>query len=180
MREHKYILFMLALLVSVSMRGQYNPTNPGEPGVYYTLTLQADPAGGGSFNIGTTTSYSEGTTIALRAYNSSNFVFVSWEQDGEVISTASSFSYKMPAQNVTLVAHYKYNPSNPAQSEGTTSVYHIRSPTDCLHHHDSGVSLSAQKMQVLVNHTVQIHRMILDHKVPPILLFLLFLCTVLM
>ena len=124
MREHKYILFMLALLVSVSMRGQYNPTNPGEPGVYYTLTLQADPAGGGSFNIGTTTSYSEGTTIALRAYNSSNFVFVSWEQDGEVISTASSFSYKMPAQNVTLVAHYKYNPSNPAEpSEPNIPVY---------------------------------------------------------
>lgn len=115
---------MLALLMSVSMRGQYNPTNPAEPGMYYTLTLQADPSGGGSFNISTTTSYSEGTTIALRAYNNTNFVFVSWEQDGEVISTASSFSYQMPAKNVTLVAHYKYSPSNPEEpSEPDIPVY---------------------------------------------------------
>ena len=124
MRDNKYILLILALLMSASMRGQYNPTNPAEPGVYYTLTLQADPAGGGSFNIGTTTSYSEGTTIALRAYTNSNFVFVSWEQDGEVISTASSFSYQMPAKNVTLVAHYKYDPTNPEEpSEPNIPVY---------------------------------------------------------
>ena len=124
MRYNRYILFILALIMSVSMKGQYNPTNPAEPGVYYTLTLQADPTGGGYFNLSTTTSYTEGTSITLRAYNNSNFEFVSWEQDGEIISTASSFSYKMPAKNVTLIAHYKYNPSNPAEpSEPNIPVY---------------------------------------------------------
>lgn len=117
MRSYKYILSILALLVSVSMRGQYNPTNPAEPGVYYTLTLEASPSAGGSFNLGTTTSYSEGTTVNLRAYTntSSYFSFTAWEQDGEVISTSASFTYTMPAKNVKLIAHYKYNPSNPAE-----------------------------------------------------------------
>lgn len=45
MRGCKYILFMLALLISVSVRGQYNPTNPAEPGASYTLVLQTTPSG---------------------------------------------------------------------------------------------------------------------------------------
>lgn len=115
MRGFRYLLLMLALAVSAGMRGQYNPTNPAEPGVYYTLTLQATPANGGSFNIGTTTTYSEGTSVSLRAYTNSNFKFVTWEQDGEVVSTSSSFTYIMPARNVTLVACYVYDPSSPAE-----------------------------------------------------------------
>lgn len=115
MRSYKYILSILALLTSVSMRGQYNPTNPAEPGVYYTLTLEASPSAGGSFNLGTTTSYSEGTTVNLRAYTNSYFSFTAWEQDGEVISTSASFTYTMPAKNVKLIAHYKYSPSNPEE-----------------------------------------------------------------
>lgn len=124
MRSYKYILFILAFLASVSMRGQYNPTNPAEPGVYYTLTLQATPSAGGSFNIGTTTSYSEGTTINLRAYTNSYFTFAGWEQDGEVISTSASFTYTMPAKNVKLIAHYKYNPDSPSEpTEPDIPVY---------------------------------------------------------
>lgn len=124
MRGYKYILFILALLMSVNMQGQYNPTNPAEPGVYYTLTLQATPLSGGSFNIGTTTTYSEGTGVNLRAYANSNFSFMAWEQDGEVISTSASFTYTMPARNVKLIAHFKYSPSNPAEpTEPDLPVY---------------------------------------------------------
>lgn len=124
MRSYRYILFILALLVNVSMRGQYNPTNPAEPGVYYTLTLQATPSGAGSFNVSTTTSYTEGTNVSLRAYTNSNFTFSAWELDGEVVSTSSSFTYTMPAKNVKLVAHYKYSPSNPSEpTEPDLPVY---------------------------------------------------------
>lgn len=118
MRGYKYILFILALVVSASMRGQYNPTNPTEPGVptnRYTLTLQATPSEAGSFNVGTNTSYTVGTNISLRAYTNTNFTFTGWELDGQVISTSSSFTYTMPEKNVKLVAHYKYNPSNPGE-----------------------------------------------------------------
>lgn len=124
MRNHRYILFILALIVSVSMRGQYNPTNPAEPGVYYTLTLQATPESGGSFNIGSVTTYSEGTIINLRAYTNSNFSFAAWELDGDVYSTSSSISYVMPGRNVTLIAHYNYAPNNPSEpSEPSVPEY---------------------------------------------------------
>lgn len=124
MQGFRYILFILALIASVNMRGQYNPTNPAEPGVYYTLTLQATPSNGGSFNLNTTTSYSEGTAVNLRAYTNSYFTFTAWEQDGEVISTSSSFTYTMPAKNVKLIAHYKYDPNSPAEpTEPDIPVY---------------------------------------------------------
>ena len=127
MRIYKSVLFILAVLVSVSMRGQYNPTNPAEPGVYsYTLTLQATPSSGGSFNIGTNTSYTAGTTVNLRAYTNSSFTFTAWEQDGEVISTSASVTYTMPARDVKLIAHYKYNPNSPAEpTEPDLPVYSI-------------------------------------------------------
>lgn len=126
MRDYKYIIFILALFFSVSMQGQYNPTNPAEPGAYYTLTLQADPSGGGSFNINTTTSYTAGTNINLRAYINSYYSFIAWELDGEVISTSTSFTYTMPSKNVKLIAHYKYNPDSPGEPpEPNLPVYSI-------------------------------------------------------
>ncbi len=100
------------------MQGQYNPTNPAEPGVptpVYTLTLQADPPGGGSFNVNATTSYAEGTTVNLNAYTSTNFTFVSWELDGKIVSTTASLKYTMPAHNVKLIAHYRYTPTSPTE-----------------------------------------------------------------
>ena len=124
MRGYRYILFVLALLISVSMQGQYNPTNPAEPGAYYTLALQATPSGSGSFNVSTTTSYSEGTNVTLRAFANSSFKFVAWEKDGEVLSTSSSFTYTMPAKNVKLIAHFQYDPSNPTEpTEPDLPVY---------------------------------------------------------
>lgn len=118
MRGFKYILFMLVLGMSANMWGQYNPTNPAEPGApetTYTLTLSADPSGGGSFNLNTTTSYVAGSTVNLRAYSASNFSFVSWEEDGEIISNTANFTYTMPAHDVSLIAHYNYTPSSPAE-----------------------------------------------------------------
>lgn len=118
MRGFKYILFTLALIASANVWGQYNPSNPAEPGApvdQHTLTLQADPPGGGSFNINATTIQGEGTTIGLRAYIASNFTFVSWEEDGTIISTAANFNYTMPNHDVTLIAHYNYTPSNPTE-----------------------------------------------------------------
>lgn len=124
MRGYRYILLMLALIVSVSMRGQYNPTNPAEPGASYTLALQATPSGSGSFNVSTAAKYSEGTNISLRAYTNTNFKFVAWEKDGEVVSTSPSFTYTMPAKNVKLIAHFKYDPSSPVEpSEPALPVY---------------------------------------------------------
>ena len=124
MQGFKYILFILTFIMSVSMQGQYNPDNPIEPGVYYTLTLQATPSEGGRFNINKTTTYSVGTVVNLYAYVNSNYVFQGWEQDGEVIQTSQTLPFTMPARNVTLIAHYKYSPGSPDEpSEPNLPVY---------------------------------------------------------
>lgn len=125
MRGYKSIILVsLMFLFCTRVWGQYNPANPAEPGVYYTLTLQATPSNGGSFNIESTTSYSEGSYINLRAYTNTGFEFVAWEQNGEVISTSSSFTYTMPAGNVKLTAHYRYNPGNPSEpTEPNLPIY---------------------------------------------------------
>ena len=57
MKGLKYMLLVLALLVSANMYGQYNPSNPQEPGVYHTLTLEATPYDGGRFNVNTVSEY---------------------------------------------------------------------------------------------------------------------------
>lgn len=118
MRGFKYILSTLALMASASVWGQYNPTNPAEPGApvtQYTLTLQTDPSGGGSFNLNPMTSQTGGEAIWIRAYPASNFTFVSWEENGEIISSTESFTYTMPAKNANLIAHFRYTPSSPAE-----------------------------------------------------------------
>ena len=118
MRGFKYILMALALTVSVGAWGQYNPSNPAEPGApvtYYTLTLQADPSGGGSFNLNATSNHTAGETFWVQANRASNFTFVNWTLDDEVVSTNYRFQYTMPAHAVTLVAHYTYTPGSPAE-----------------------------------------------------------------
>lgn len=117
MKRKKYILLLLMLLVGMGVRGQYNPTNPIEPGVYYTLTLQVTPEGAGSFNQNTVSSWSAGSSVYLTAYNYSNFTFLYWEENGEVVSTSSSFTYAMKNKDVTLTAHYEYSPYNPDEPE---------------------------------------------------------------
>lgn len=114
----------LAVLVTASVRGQYNPTSPAEPGVAYTLTLEAYPKDAGSFNLNTTTLYQDGSNVAVRAYTNTGYRFVGWEQDGKVISTAPSLYYIMPPKNVQLIAHFKYDPSNPMEpDESYVAVY---------------------------------------------------------
>ena len=109
---------MLMLLVSVGIRGQYNPSNPPEPGSYtpsYSLTLKATPEAGGRFNINSPSSYTAGQTVNLRAYTNSNYTFVSWKEGGEVISTNANFTYTMPERNSCLEAEFVYTPSSPAE-----------------------------------------------------------------
>ena len=119
MRGIKYILFTLALIMSASVWGQYNPTNPAEPGApvtTYTLTLAADPSGGGSFNLNATTSYQAGATVNLRAYAATNFTFTGWtDEEGTPLSASANFSYTMPDHNVKLIAHYIYTPGSPGE-----------------------------------------------------------------
>ena len=111
------LLVAVMLILGITAYGQYNPTNPAEPGAHYRLTLRCVPEGAGSFNINTVTTQSEGVGVNLRAYTNSGYRFLHWECAGKTLSTSSSFNYTMAGSNTTLLAVYEkyYNPSNPGE-----------------------------------------------------------------
>lgn len=82
MRIHKTLFIAVMLVMGITAYGQYNPSNPSEPGVYYTLNLKSSPECAGSFNIANTTTQSQGVEVNLRAYNNTGFRFVAWEGMG--------------------------------------------------------------------------------------------------
>ncbi len=116
---NKVFILLLMSFFTTALHAQYNPENPAEPGapiVYYKLSLRATPSGAGTFNISTSTTQAVGANVSLRA-NSSNseYVFVAWTENDVVVSTASQFTYTMPAHHVELVAHFDYRPASPGE-----------------------------------------------------------------
>src|SRR5574344_372760 len=115
MKYIRYILLMLVLISSTNMKGQYDPISPNEPGSYNTLSIKSTPDGAGYFNINRITTQTPGVNIRIQAYDYQNYSFIAWEENGTVISTEAQLDYTMPQHDVTLVAHYKYNPENPSE-----------------------------------------------------------------
>ncbi len=109
-----------------------NPPNPETPKETYTLTLQVTPSSAGSLNTSSPSIYREDTQVWLAAYNYSGYEFLYWEENGEKISSVSSFYYTMPGRDATLKAVFRYNPSNPGNPETppTKSMLYLQSEPD--------------------------------------------------
>ena len=117
---YKHVLLLVALLVSVTAWGQYNPPNPPEPGTTYSLTLQVTPSGSGGISgcdLNTPYQVEPGTTVRLTAWSNNNFKFLAWEENGIVISTDVQILYLMEAKNTVLTAHFEYDPTNPGDPD---------------------------------------------------------------
>ncbi|MDP2237557.1 MAG: T9SS type A sorting domain-containing protein [Bacteroidales bacterium] len=71
----------------------------------YQLTVSANPAQGGMANGGG--EYVSGQSVNLQATPSEGYEFVSWTNNGQVVSSNASFSYTMPATNVSLIANFQ-------------------------------------------------------------------------
>lgn len=93
--------------IRYNLSGNANVTVEFEqiPNTNYTLTLEINPVNAGTvFGSGT---IAQGASVNVSTNpSSSNFVFVNWTKGVDVVSTNMSFSYTMPAENVTLVANY--------------------------------------------------------------------------
>ncbi|TVQ83147.1 MAG: T9SS C-terminal target domain-containing protein [Bacteroidetes bacterium] len=74
----------------------------------FTLTLEANPAEGGTVTGGG--EYEEGETVAVSTIANEGFVFVNWTQNGTVIVSDPSLNFTMPASDVTLVANFEVLP----------------------------------------------------------------------
>ena len=117
--------WMMALSSLAQSGKDYNPENPADPSVYYTLTREASPRNGG--NVDTTRVQAEiGDEVYCRAEAKLGYAFKQWMMGDSLVSTDASFYFKMPAENVVLIAYFDYvgyNPENPSDP-GSPLVSH--------------------------------------------------------
>ncbi|MDE6444682.1 MAG: hypothetical protein K2K64_09745, partial [Muribaculaceae bacterium] len=103
----------------VTAHYRYSPGNPSEPimaEVKYPLTIKCIPAEAGYINIGSSNKYVAGTKLNLYAYLNNNYVFDGWEdEDGAMLSIDRNYTFTMPARPTTLIARYRFSPTNPTE-----------------------------------------------------------------
>ena len=109
MIKSRYILTLLAMLLSMVARGQdFNPDSPPEPGARYKLTLKALPAEAATVSGGGL--YVVNANVSVKAVaKSSNWRFKNWtDAEGKEVSTSSSFTHRKLNSAETLTANYEY------------------------------------------------------------------------
>jgi len=84
--------------------------------VAYNLTMTADPVvGGEAIDVGAKGAYTAGATVSIKAVANPGYGFVGWTAPaGDFYdATAEETTFTMPAQNVTVTAHFDvaYNPT---------------------------------------------------------------------
>ena len=116
-----FSLILLSLLVQSvwSQSGEgYDPENPGDPDVYYMLTLEAAPLSGGTVSPNNRQKLSVGQTAYVYASPRLGYEFKRWMVGDSLVSTNSSFSFTMPEKDVVLTAYFEWNPEYNPQNPG--------------------------------------------------------------
>lgn len=90
----------------------------------YNLKVEATPHGACSLNT-SGGDYDEGSSVYLRTYGNTGYVFKGWYKGEEVISSSASFYYTMPAEDVVLQARFDYDPSVPANPNSMATNYTV-------------------------------------------------------
>lgn len=86
-------------------------TNTHKPGPgQYKVTVTPDPEDGGT--VGGAGTFSDGETATVTAKAAEGYTFVNWTEDGEVVSTSATFSFKVTRKH-ELVAHFEAKPVPP-------------------------------------------------------------------
>ena len=109
MIKSRYILTLLAMLLSMVARGQdFNPDSPPEPGARYKLTLKAQPAEAATVSGGGLYAVNANVSVKAVARNA-NWRFKNWtDAEGKVVSTSSTFTHRKLNSAETLTANYEY------------------------------------------------------------------------
>ena len=96
----------------------FDPDNPTEPSSAnakrkYFLYLTPSIEGACSFNMASGEKIKEETQLDIATYPNNNYKFEGWKLNGQIISTSSYLSFKMPSANTTLEACYSEIPFDP-------------------------------------------------------------------
>ncbi|TVQ07285.1 MAG: DUF4623 domain-containing protein [Bacteroidetes bacterium] len=97
----------LIILAHVVGKGFVLETTGALPATY-TLTVEAEPAEGGTVSGGG--EYYEGSTVPVAATAAIGYEFVNWTEGTDVVSTDAEFHFTMPASATTLVANFDLIP----------------------------------------------------------------------
>lgn len=142
----------VTLIAYFEWNDDYNPSNPGDPsidGYAHDVNVYASPSSGGYFNKNYFRMI-EGTTTQIYAYPNSNFRFVSWKQNGEIISTSNPLTITMGDTDLAYTATFVYDPANP----GNPMANNFNPATGELIMDDFNPgSLNSAVQQVLKNHS---------------------------
>ncbi|MDH4268918.1 MAG: InlB B-repeat-containing protein [Dehalococcoidia bacterium] len=80
-------------------------------GVAYNLTMAVDPVGGGdAIDVADKGAYAAGATVGIRAVANPGYAFGNWTADATVTFgsvTAAQTTFTMPAQALTVTAHFE-------------------------------------------------------------------------
>ena len=88
----------------------------------YTVTLSASPAEGGTVTGGG--SYADGASITVTATAADGYTFVSWRENGSVVSTDASYTFTVTGDR-TLMATFNFSvavPVDPEPGSGDVTV----------------------------------------------------------
>ena len=103
---------------SVSLVAVYafNPSSPADPTTAnaHRLYLDTNMEGSCTFNITSGARHVSDRSILVKAMNiSQGFKFLGWYLGDEKLSDNLSFYYMMPNNDITLTAHFSYDPDSP-------------------------------------------------------------------
>jgi len=107
-RKLLMVMVVAAMIIAIVVPGCTPPTT-------YNLTMAADPAVGGTATDEVNTSpYAAGTVVNITAVAAPCYRFVNWTAPAGTFANANAAgtTFTMPAQNVTVTAHFELTPPN--------------------------------------------------------------------
>lgn len=111
-----FYYIMPAKKVNMEAVFAYNPSNPADPTAVnkYRLYLETNMEGSCTFNVTSGAKQIAGRSIRVKTVNiSQGYKFLGWYKGDEKLSDDQSYYYLMPNQDVTLTAHFSYDPDSP-------------------------------------------------------------------
>lgn len=96
---------------------EYKPSNPDEPNTHFMrrIYLKSQPEGIATFNYSSGTKFELNETVPIQeTWRQWAYEFKGWYEGEELVSDDILFYFKVPDRDVTLVAHYEFNPGSPS------------------------------------------------------------------
>lgn len=115
----RYISSIITLFWSlICIAGNFNPSNPPEPNVYYNVKAVASPKKGGTVRPSQAIQYSAGKEVYMSATANSQYTFEGWYLGDSLLSIDTDFTYIVPEYDSEITAVFKkekYNPISPGE-----------------------------------------------------------------